>query len=156
MINHKLISIVILSLLVSCGYKPSSQKNSKLIYFQKIEIVGEQRIAYILKNNILLISDRNSKNKYDAKIKITKKKINKIKNKNGKITRYNLSLKVDLQLTNLENNSNLTKSFLRNANYEVATIHSDTIRNENNAVNNLIQQISNDIINFLNILMRNK
>ena len=156
MINHKIILIIILSLLASCGYKPSSQKNSNLVYFKNIEIIGEQRVASILKNNILLISDKNSKNKYEAKITITKKKISKVKNKTGKVTRYNLSLNTNLELTELGNNTKIIKSFLRDANYEVSTTHSATITNENNATKNLIQQISDDIVNYLNILMRNK
>ena len=156
MIYNKFILIIILSLLVSCGYKPSNQKNNNLVYLQNIEIIGEQRISYILKNNILLVSNKDSKNRYAAKIKIVKKKKDKVKNKNGKILRYNLALNTDLELTNLLNNTKVIKTFSRDANYEVATIHSDTIKNENNVTKNLIQQISDDIVNFLNILMRNK
>ena len=156
MIYNKFILIIILSLLISCGYKPSNQKNNNLVYLQNIEIIGEQRISYILKNNILLVSNKDSKNRYAAKIKIVKKKKDKVKNKNGKILRYNLALNTDLELTNLQNNTKVIKTFSRDANYEVATIHSDTIKNENNVTKNLIQQISDDIVNFLNILMRNK
>ena len=156
MIYNKFILIIILSLLISCGYKPSNQKNNNLVYLQNIEIIGEQRISYILKNNILLVSNKDSKNRYAAKIKIVKKKKDKVKNKNGKILRYNLALNTDLELTNLLNNTKVIKTFSRDANYEVATIHSDTIKNENNVTKNLIQQISDDIVNFLNILMRNK
>jgi|TARA_B110001452_G_scaffold222783_1_gene195778 hypothetical protein len=156
MIYNKFILIIILSLLISCGYKPSNQKNNNLVYLQNIEIIGEQRISYILKNNILLVSNKDSKNRYAAKIEIVKKKKDKVKNKNGKILRYNLALNTDLELTNLQNNTKVIKTFSRDANYEVATIHSDTIKNENNVTKNLIQQISDDIVNFLNILMRNK
>ena len=67
-----------------------------------------------------------------------------------------MALNTDLELTNLQNNTKVIKTFSRDANYEVATIHSDTIKNENNVTKNLIQQISDDIVNFLNILMRNK
>jgi hypothetical protein len=156
MIYNKFILIIILSLLISCGYKPSNQKNNNLVYLQNIEIIGEQRISYILKNNILLVSNKDSKNRYAAKIEIVKKKKDKVKNKNGKILRYNLALNTDLELTNLQNNTKVIKTFSRDANYEVATIHSDTIKNENNVTKHLIQQISDDIVNFLNILMRNK
>ena len=156
MIYNKFILIIILSLLISCGYKPSNQKNNNLVYLQNIEIIGEQRISYILKNNILLVSNKDSKNRYAAKIEIVKKKKDKVKNKNGKILRYNLALNTDLELTNLQNNTKVIKTFSRDANYEVATIHSNTIKNENNVTKNLIQQISDDIVNFLNILMRNK
>tara|TARA_B110000444_G_scaffold230416_1_gene237625 strand:- start:2618 stop:2875 length:258 start_codon:yes stop_codon:yes gene_type:complete len=79
MIYNKFILIIILSLLISCGYKPSNQKNNNLVYLQNIEIIGEQRISYILKNNILLVSNKDSKNRYAAKIEIVKKKKIKLK-----------------------------------------------------------------------------
>ena len=73
--NIKIISILVfLILLSSCGFKPINQKNGNLINFRNIKVTGEQRIAYALKNNLLLISNNNSKNNYDAEIKINKKK----------------------------------------------------------------------------------
>ena len=48
-------------LLFECGYKPINQENNKKIYFQEITVIGEQKDAYTLKNNISLISNKNSK-----------------------------------------------------------------------------------------------
>ena len=82
----KIISIFTLAILLSsCGFKQINKKNIGSINIQNINVIGEKRIAYTLKNNILLISDISSKNKYDAEIKIQKTKNNKIKNKLGQI-----------------------------------------------------------------------
>ena len=71
----KIILILSLSLLLaSCGFKIVNQQNMDIIDIQSINVIGEKRIGYSLKNNILLISKSNSKNKYDVQIKITKKK----------------------------------------------------------------------------------
>ena len=152
--NGKITSILIFLLLSSCGFKPMHQKNNNLIYFNKIVISGDKRIGYSLKNNISLISDENSKNNYNAEIKLTKQRKIRIKEISGKVTRYNINLSALLRLTNNKNRKEIQKTFNRNADYDVATIHSDTINNENNATKNLTQQISTDIINFINLSMR--
>ena len=154
--NGKITSILIFLLLSSCGFKPMHQKNNNLIYFNKIVISGDKRIGYSLKNNISLISDENSKNNYNAEIKLTKQRKIKIKEINGKVTRYNINLSALLKLTNNKNRKEIQKTFNRNADYDVATIHSDTINNENNATKNLTQQISTEIINFINLSMRHE
>ena len=154
--NIKSILIIILPVfLLSCGFKVINKKNEKLIFIQNISIEGEKRSANLLKNNILLISDSNSKNIFDVKIEITKKKENKIKNISGRVTRYNLSLFVKLELKNLEDNKRINQTFFRTLDYNVAKVHSDTISNENSATKNLMKQISNDIVSFITLSMRN-
>ena len=99
--NIQIISIVALSfLLTSCGFKKISQINTNIIYIQNIKISGEERFSSTMKNNILLISNIASENKYDAEIKIKKHKTNKIKDKAGTTTRYNLSISANLKLIN--------------------------------------------------------
>ena len=155
--KKKIISVFILSLILSsCGFKQISIKNSELIYIQNINIIDEQRIAYNLKNDILLISDLNSKNKYDVEVKIEKRKKNKIRDKTGSITRYQILVNASLQLTNLNGNKKTEKVFLRNGDYDVTTIHSNTINAEKYLIKNLTQQISDDIVNFITLMMRNK
>ncbi len=151
----KFILIIILSLLISsCGFKRLNQSNTDLIYIKNINVIGGQRIAYSLKNNILMISKDNSKNKYDAEIIIKQQKTNKTKDKAGKITRYNLSISAKLVLTNLSNNKEVQKNFIRDQDYMVAKNHSNTISNEKNARENITQRVSDDIIGFITLLMR--
>ena len=153
----KIILILSLSLLLaSCGFKIVNQQNMDIIDIQSINVIGEKRIGYSLKNNILLISKSNSKNKYDVQIKITKKKTNKIKDSGGKVTRYNLSIAANLELINLDNKKKIQRIFLRNADYNIAKIHSDTITNEKKTALNITKQLSEDIISFITLAMRNK
>jgi hypothetical protein len=156
-INIKSILIIILPIfLLSCGFKMVNKKNEKLIFIQNIIIEGEKRSVNLLKNNILLISDTNSKNIYEVKIEIIKKKENKIKNMSGRVTRYSLSLFVKLELKNLEDYKKINQTFLRSQDYNVAKVHSETISNESSATKNLIKQISSDIVSFITLSMRNK
>ena len=155
----KITSLLILAslLFLSCGFKKINHKDNKLIYIRDINLIGNSKIAYNLKNNILLISNKDAKYKYDVDIKLEKKKITKIKNKKGKITRYTISISLDLQLINLDNvNNKINKTFIRSADYDVASMHSDTIVNEKNVTKNITQQLSSEIINFITMTMKNQ
>jgi|TARA_B110000914_G_scaffold174715_1_gene155825 hypothetical protein len=155
--NIKIILILFLPIFfLACGFKPINQKDINLIYIQNIDISGTQRIAYSLKNNILLISNSDSINKYDIGIKISEEKNNKIKDKTGKVTRYGLLISTEVELTNLRNNNKIQKTFIREGDYNVAPIHSNTISNEKNAIKIIIQQLSEDIVRYISISMRNK
>ena len=156
--NIKIISVAIfvVILLSSCGFAPLNQKNSEMIYVRNINIVGDQRVAYLLKNNIFFSSDASSVNRYDVEISVRKQKDNKIKDETGKVTRYNLSIFVKLELKKTDDSKKLTKTFTRSEDYDVGKVHSDTINNENSAVKNIINQLSEDINNFINLSIRTK
>tara|TARA_B110000971_G_C19977126_1_gene485514 strand:+ start:615 stop:1085 length:471 start_codon:yes stop_codon:yes gene_type:complete len=153
--NIKLILVLIVSLsLTSCGFQKISQRYKEPINLQNVIITGEKKISYTLKNNILLISDSASKNKYDARINIEKRRDFKIKNETGKVTRYSLSMTADLELTNLKNNQKKQKLFKTTVDYNIASSHSETINNEKNATRNATEQLSDDIINFISFIIK--
>ena len=102
----------------------------------------------------MLISNEDSKNRYTGKIKIDKIKTSKIKNSTGKVIRYNLLFTTELELTNIDDKNKIKKSFTRTGDFDVASIHSDTISNENNITKRLIQQLSDDITNFITLAVR--
>lgn len=155
--NFKIITILaVSSLLLSCGFKRIDQKENSLINFQNIAVNGEQKIAYLLKNDISYISNKNAKNKYDLNIEITKQKNIKIKDKTGKVVRYSLHVTALMELESINDKTKINKRFSRSEDYEVADIHSDTIKNEKNSTKNISQQLSTDIITFITLTMRNK
>ena len=69
-----LIFLISTVLLTSCGFQKINQ-NKALIHFKNINTTGENRIAYKLKNNILLVSNEMATTTYDVDIKVIKKKI---------------------------------------------------------------------------------
>jgi len=148
--------LVLLVVTSSCGFKPMNLAGNKTVNFKNINISGDKKISYNLRNNILLISSNDSKNVRDLDIKLQKKKNSKIKDKAGKITRYNLSISAILKLTNLKDSSVIEKTFSQNEDFYVSANHIDTITNEKNAVKNIIDQLSMDIVNFITLRMRNR
>jgi len=152
----KIIIILLFSILLSaCGFKKINDGQSTL-YIQNINITGEDRNTYLLKNNILLFSNQKSQNRYDVQIALIQTKTSKIKNKSGRTERYDLKISADLKLTDIDNNKSVKKLFSRKNDYEVAKSHSDTIFNEKKASKITIDQLSEEIINFLTLLEKNK
>ena len=149
-----LIIFIFISLLTSCGFKKIAQYES-LINLQKITINGDNRISYKLKNNIKLISNEAAQNKYNVKIDLAQKKIGKIKDNAGRVTRYTVTFNAELNLENESSQEIVNKSFTKSANYYVASSHSETINNEKNAVKIIIEQISEDIKKFILSVNRN-
>lgn len=151
----KIISIFIYSfLLLSCGFKITNNDKPQ-VYFQNINIIGEKRIAYELKNDILLLSNKDAKDKFNIDLEIKKKKTNKIKNKSGKTTRYSLSILAKLKITNIENQKIISKDIIEKGEYYVADNYSDTIKNEKNASKLIMQQLSDQLVDFIIISIKN-
>jgi len=107
--SKKIIIIFILPFFfLSCGFKKINMDNP--LVDLNVVIVGENRIAYVIKNNILLISNKDAVKKYDINIEISKNKKIKIKDKTGKVTRYELSIRANLTIKDKATQKNINKS----------------------------------------------
>ena len=149
----KLLSIFFLIILLnSCGYKKLNSEYLNDFKINKLEINGERKLAYKLKNNIEIYSSQNSKIIYDIKINLISTKETKIKNTTGKTTRYSTRLQANTLITNVETKIDYKKTFSSINDYDVGSIHSDTLKNEKNAIENNINYISNEIIKYLKLL----
>ena len=148
----KILSLLILTILLgSCGFKVITPNKYSQIKIQKIEVKGNKNIIYLLRNNILLSSNENSKNIYNVTIELEKNKVDKIKDGSGKTKRVNVSITANLNLKGVNGQNSINKKFIKNGDYEVAKDHSNTISNEKIIDNNLIEQLSNDIISFITL-----
>ena len=137
----KFFLIIILLISVSaCGYSRLSDKSNDL-KFNTIEINGDKRLAYTLKNNLNLLSKVESKNTYNLSINLINSKTSRIKDATGKTTRFNLVLNGDLKLTD-NNKVVYNRMFTVSNDYDVSKNHSDTIRNEKNSMQNNINALS--------------
>ena len=152
----KILSLLILTILLgSCGFKVITPNKYSQIKIQKIEVKGNKNISYLLRNNILLSSNENSKNIYNVTIELEKNKVDKIKDGSGKTKRVNVSITANLNLRGVNGQNSINKKFIKNGDYEVAKDHSSTISNEKIIDKNLIEQLSNDIISFITLAILN-
>ena len=152
--NTLTFGLLLLILLPSCGYKKINQ-DMPFININKIIINEVRPITFKLKNNIILISKDNAKNSYNIDLKIKKNKTSKIKNASGKVTRYTLGVNVDLTMTNIENQKRNQRSFSKSIDYNTNKIYSETINNEKNTYKLIIEELSEEIINFISLTNQN-
>ena len=144
------LSIILFISVSSCGYSRLNDQSNNL-RLNMIEINGDKRLAYILKNNLSLISKTESKNTYDLSINLTNSKLSKIKDATGKTTRFNLVLNGDLKLAD-SNEIVYSRMFTVNNDYEVSKNHSETIRNEKNSMQNNIDSLSEEIAKYIQLI----
>ena len=148
-----LLYIIIIIGLSSCGYSRLNDQSSEF-KFNSIEINGDKRLSYILKNNLNLLSSSKSKKSYNLLINLTDSKTSKIKDKIGKTTRFNVVLNADLKLTD-DNKIIKNRSFTVNNDYDVSNNHSDTIRNEKKSIQNNIDSLSAEIAKYIQLINLN-
>ena len=139
--------------LSSCGYSRLNDQSNEF-RFNSIEINGDKRLSFILKNNLNILSNPESKKSYDLLINLTNSKTSKIKDTTGKTTRFNVVLNGDLKLTD-SNKAVKIKSFTVSNDYDVSNNHSDTIRNEKNSIQNNIDLLSEEITKYLQLINLN-
>ena len=139
--------------LSSCGYSRLNDQSNEF-KFNSIEINGDKRLSYILKNNLNLLSRSESRKSYDLLINLTSSKTSKIKDTTGKTTRFNMVLNGDLKLT--DNNKVVkNRSFIVSSDYDVSNNHSDTVRNEKNSIQNNIDSLSEEITKYIQLINLN-
>ena len=148
-----LLSIILIISVSACGYSRLNDQSNEL-KFNNIEINGDKRLAYILKNKLTILSKTESKNTYDLSINLTNSKTSKIKDATGKTTRFNMVLNGELKLTD-DNKVVKNRSFTVSNNYDVAKNHSDTIRNEKNSIQNNIDSLSEEITKYIQLINLN-
>ena len=155
-IKNKLVFfLTIVILIYGCGYKNIHQGDS-LIEINNIKTTGDNQIGNKLKSQIKLISSSEGINKINLNFNIKKNKRVKEKDITEKVTKYVVTLTVNLKLEEIKNNAKLENVFEKDIQYVIAKNHSDTIAKEKEAIKSLTKQISEEVISFLNIYFRNK
>ena len=143
--------ILIFAIFVSgCGFKVVNQNYLNDYKLTEINIAGDNRISYLLKNKLKIFKQTGSK---DLKMDIT---INKIKNINEKniqnqITKYEIIINANVKFYIVE--KNLMDSFTINKSgvYNVNDRYSETVNNEKRLVKDLVNNISDQISKDLRI-----
>jgi len=148
-----LLGIILFINISACGFSRLNDQSNEL-RLNTIEINGDTRLAYILKNKLTLLSKAEGKNAYDLSINLTNSKASKIKDATGKTIRFNLVLNGDLKLTD-NNNVVYNKIFAVNNDYDVSNNHYVTIRNEKNSMQNNLDALLEEIIKFIQLINLN-
>lgn len=142
----------ILIFLNSCGFKNLNSEKINNFRINITELKGDTKLVNILRNNLLIYAYPGASIEYDLKISLTLFNQSKIKNITGKTTRYSTTLNANTKITNKKTQQSYLSSFNSINYYDVSTTHSETLKNERKAINNNLNQISDQILKYLRLI----
>tara|TARA_Y100000591_G_C21747269_1_gene652685 strand:+ start:221 stop:694 length:474 start_codon:yes stop_codon:yes gene_type:complete len=155
--NLKLIFIsILLIFLTSCGFEIVDKREFLNFNLEEISTSGDKRINFKLKNKLSKYNDTNSNKiiKIDLNTKNTKSI--KEKNINNEITKYQIKVIVNVELIRTGNSNIVEFNVSEEGDYVVADKFSQTLNNEKKLINNIVEKISDKIIeemiNKLNVI----
>ena len=138
--------IVIFLFLNACGFKVVKQAD--LVNFRILEIKGEgdKRINFKIKNKLISSASRDERKLVNISLITKKNKTVKEKNIKNEVQKYQIEIKVNVELKLV--GSNFTKNFsVSDSNeYNVGKQHSITLRNEKKAIESSSNKISDEIL----------
>ena len=146
---------IIFLIFTGCGYTVISKSENIKYNIINVEIEGEKRINYFVKNKLLTekIAKKENQN-IDLFIKTTKNKSIKEKNIKNEITKYEISLTSVVEVKKFNKNKVVTAfSVSNNGDYSVADQNSLTRNNEKNLTKALSENLAKKIILELNLRM---
>ena len=146
-IKSLLIYFFLLSLL-SCGFKVVDQNYLANYKITDINVVGDNRISYILKNKLRSSETNNNLKEIKVKININKNKTIKEKNIQNQITKYLIEIRAEVSYAvenELEGNFIVSES----GEFNIANRHTQTLQNEKQLLKILTINIEEKIIDNL-------
>tara|TARA_B100001989_G_C24414781_1_gene400921 strand:+ start:254 stop:709 length:456 start_codon:yes stop_codon:yes gene_type:complete len=146
----KKIFIIILTIILSgCGYQVTKMTNYEGLKLSNIDINGEKRINFHLKNNIFSLVPSEKDGLVSLEITTEKNRSFKEKNIKNEITKY--KLKVIAKVVVVTNNINRSKpiAFSKSGDYNVSAQRSQTLNNEKQLVKRLSEDIAVEIVEML-------
>lgn len=150
---NSIILLFFLFILTSCGYEKLNVMNSEKYKIVSFKSSGNQRAAYIIKSEVKLHSKKSSNNAVSMVLKVEKDKEIKEKNISNKVSKYSITLRV--QLSVIEENAKKNDYFFsKSSDLLVTDSPSETNEEEKKIVEVLAETIANKITQTLNIKYR--
>lgn len=142
----KIFLLIFLVMPISCGFKVLNEFEENNFTINDIQTTGDKRINFKIKNNLLTYSKKGAQNV--LLLNLDSNKIKRIKEKNIKneITKYYISLNTEVKINILNINANHTLSISTEGEYLVADSYSSTLNNEKKLIDDLVDNISSEII----------
>ena len=142
----KVIPILIFIIMSGCGFKVLNLSEIENYNIVEINLIGEKRINYIIKNNLLQASNKNTDNNITITIDTKKNKTIKEKNIKNEITKYDILIIANVIVKNINNSKVYDFVITKNGNYVVADQNSITRNNEKKLTTLLSIDLANEIL----------
>ena len=133
------------------GYKPIYATSNFDFKIEEHSIKGDGKLGNLIYrklNNISLSNKNNPKaRRIILSIETSKEKKPKVKNNAGKVLEYQIYLNTNINMTNyLTYKTIIKQNFNYSISYKVQDEHSDTIKMENQNIENLVNKAYQDIL----------
>ena len=136
---------------LNCGFKVINESEKNDFSILEIKTSGDKRINFKIKNNLLNSAKKNDQNILFINL-ITKKTKNiKEKNIKNEITKYEISLNVNLSFRLINSDTDHEISLSNKGSYLVADSYSTTLNNEKKIIDDLIENISEKILKKISL-----
>ena len=150
--KNKFLLFLAFIFIVQCGYTVVNHSESNQYYIEAFDLEGENRINRILKRNILFYSKKANKNILNLKINTKKNKNVLEKNIKNQIVKYQISIDAAVEIYNLKSGKTSSDTFSVAGELVVASKNIDTRNNEKKLIENLIKEMSENIIKKIKAL----
>ena len=147
----KFFLLLFLSMTISCGFKVLNESEGKNFSIKEINTFGDKRINFKIKNNLLVYSTKNNQNILLINLNTKKTKNIKEKNIKNEITKYEISLDVNVRFNLINSDSSHKIDLSSKGNYRVVGSYSTTLNNEKKLIDNLIKDISQKILKKISL-----
>tara|TARA_B100000214_G_C23746672_1_gene525802 strand:- start:119 stop:571 length:453 start_codon:yes stop_codon:yes gene_type:complete len=99
----KIFTIILITFVYGCGYNSIYKESKRDLYINILSIEGDFQINNYIKNDLKILSNKDSSNIYDLNIKTEYNKIVLAKDATGKVTDYNLEMSVKFVVVSKNN-----------------------------------------------------
>ena len=142
----KVIPILIFIIMSGCGFKVLNLSEIENYNLVEINLTGEKRVNYIIKNNLLQASNKNTDNNITITIDTKKNKTIKEKNIKNEITKYDILIIANVIVKNINSSKVYDFVITKNGNYVVADQNSITRNNEKKLTTLLSIDLADEIL----------
>jgi outer membrane lipopolysaccharide assembly protein LptE/RlpB len=143
---NKLFFIILIILVSGCGFKIVNLSETNDFSIIDVNTNGDKKINYIIKNSILYASKSNKAKQITINISTKKDKIIKEKNIKNEITKYEITIIVDVIFSEITEKNSYNFTVIKNNSYDVASQNSVTRNNEKKLVSVLSNDLADDIL----------
>ena len=148
-IRNLLLFLLLATITTNCGFQIQNKAN--LINFNITEITtsGEGRINFKLKNKLMLNKSFNENQNIKLNLVTKKNKTVKEKNINNEITKYNISITVQVTYNILGTTDKNEFKISKSGDFNVDSQYSQTLNNEKKLIEILTNDLSDKIFDRL-------
>ena len=135
--------ILLIFFISNCGFKIVNNENLYNFSVTDINISGDKRIGFNIKNDLL--RNKNDNDKIELEINVNKGKEIKEKNLGNEVTKYEMIINVKVDYNIISKDKSGTFTISKKGNYVVQDQYSETLIQERNLIDNLSDKIVEEI-----------